>query len=111
MRFCQKTRRFVARRRLLLEIGGVHLLGGPDLTLVDPFGEAQRVERLVQVVLPRRQVDEHQRLGVAAERVDEEVGELRIPVGYVSVLEKWLKHGKTSRESLLAQNEAGRLDF
>lgn len=53
MRFCQKTRRFVARRRLLLEIGGVHLLGGPDLTLVDPFGEAQRVERLVQVVLPR----------------------------------------------------------
>ena len=75
------------RRRRLLEIGGVHLLGGPDLTLVDPLGKSQRVQGLVQVVLSRRQVDEHQGLGVAPQRVDQEVRQLRIPIGDVSVLE------------------------
>ena len=62
--------------------------GGPDLALVDPLGEPEGVEGLVDVVLPRRKVDEHQCLAVPAEAVHQEVGQLGIAVGDVAVLEK-----------------------
>ena len=44
------------------------LHGGADLALVHLRGESQGVEGLREALLPRRDVDEHERLGVAAER-------------------------------------------
>ncbi len=46
------------------------------------------VERLGEGVLPGRDVDEHQRLGVAAERRLQQVRQLRVPVRNVRVLKR-----------------------
>ena len=47
---------------------------------------AQRRDGLWPVILPRRDRGDHRRATVAAERVLEEVGELRVAVGYVAAL-------------------------
>ncbi len=70
------------RRRLLYFLGG-----RADVALVDLCGESQRVERFPKVLLPRGNVDEHERLGVAAQRALEEVGQLGVAVGDVRVLD------------------------
>ena len=57
-----------------------------DLALVDFGGESQGVEGLSKIFLPRRNVDEHQRLGVAAQRTLEQVSELGVAVGNVRIL-------------------------
>jgi hypothetical protein len=68
---------------------GVHFLGRrSNLALIDAFGEPQGVEGLVDVILPRRKVDEHQGFAVAAKTVHQQVSQLRIAVGDVTVLKK-----------------------
>ena len=51
----------------------------------DEIEEEGVLEGLAEVARGRRDVDEHERLGVAAERVLEEVRELRVAVGHVFV--------------------------
>ena len=46
----------------------------------------QRVERLIEELLPGVEVDEHEGLAVAAKAVLQEVGEARVPVGDMGVL-------------------------
>lgn len=41
----------------------------------------KRGERLVQVAVRRRDVNDHERLGIAAQRVLHDLGELAVPVG------------------------------
>ena len=70
------------------------LCGSPNLALVDPLGESERVEGLPEVLFSRVEVDEHQCLGVATQGVHQEVGQLRIPIRYVtlSVLQNKKEH-------------------
>ena len=60
------------------------------MALVDALGEPQRIERLTEVFLPGVEVDEHQGLGVASQRVHQQVGQLRVAIGDVArpVLQK-----------------------
>ena len=51
--------------------------------MVYTLGESERVEGLPDVLLSRVEVDEHEGLGVAAQRVHQELGQLRVPIGYV----------------------------
>ena len=61
------------------------LCGSPNLALVDSLGESERVEGLPEVLFSRVEVDEHQGLGVAAQRVHQQVGQLRVTVRDVAV--------------------------
>ena len=54
------------------------------MALVDALGEPQRIERLTEVFLPGVEVDEHQGLGVASQRVHQQVGQLRVAIGDVA---------------------------
>ena len=69
-------------RRLLLH----PLLGGADVALVHLDCEPQRVEGLAEALFLGADIDEHEGLGVAAEAVLEQVGQLGVAVGHVGRL-------------------------
>jgi len=86
LKIIYRIRSNVHKTRKSFQISSDLLRCSTDVALVHPLGETKRVQGLVQVVFPRRKVDEHQRLRVTAERVHQEVGELRVAVRYVRVL-------------------------
>jgi len=59
---------------------------GVGLDILRPVGVLERVQSLVELVVRRRDVGDHRREAVAAERVLEEACELRVAVGHVGDL-------------------------
>ena len=70
----------------LFKIPADSLSRSSDVTLVHSFGESQRVQGLVQVILARWEVDEHECLRVPTKAVHEEVGQLWVAIRDVRIL-------------------------